>query len=188
MFTAGLPNIFLPITELASLDSRITSDLLSAPSATLSNHPTLSTLLESIRVAFAKKYSIPLSLASPKIVLIGEMPSNGYTTSAGSQILQKDADLLVRSVSSGDFHATIPGTTLGALNIALGYTGSTVNALVSTKEAVRDGIVQIRAAHAAGVADAKVRFEQGQPKSVVMTRTAREIMRGQVLVEERVFH
>lgn len=169
------------------MDSTITEDLLSGPNPTLTNHPTLSSLLERIRTSFAETYSIPLSLSSPKIVLVGSVPSEGYQTSSGIQVQPEEADLLVRAVSSGDFHATVPGTTLGALNVALGHADTTVNSLVSPNKAVQDGIVQVRAAHAAGVADAKVRFEGGKPKSVVMIRTAREIMRGEVLVSERVF-
>jgi 2-methylaconitate cis-trans-isomerase PrpF len=106
-----------------------------------------------------------------------------------------DADLLVRALSSGDFHATIPGTTLGALNLEMGTKGTVIHDLVSsssppssfTGESDNDRVVTVRAAHAAGVAESSVRFEGGKPQSVVMLRTAREIMRGEVLVPERVF-
>ncbi|SCV71213.1 BQ2448_2801 [Microbotryum intermedium] len=185
--SSGLPNIFLPISELPKLDPSISPSLLSAAAHELTSHPTLPTLLERIRTTFAKTYSIALSLASPKITLIGSIPSSNYQTSSNATITPSDADLLVRAISSGDFHATIPGTTLGALNIALGHKGTTVNSLVGEERAREDGVVEVKAAHAAGVAEAKVRFEKGRPSSVVMVRTAREIMRGDVSVPERVF-
>lgn len=37
------------------------------------------------------------------------MEDDGYVTSGGEKIIQEEADLIVRAVSSGDFHATIPG-------------------------------------------------------------------------------
>lgn len=55
----------------------------------------------------------------------------------------------------------------------------------------QEGVVTVRVGHAAGVASSSVRFEpaskgakeRGRPVSVVMMRTAREIMRGEVLVD-----
>ncbi|KDE06613.1 hypothetical protein MVLG_03109 [Microbotryum lychnidis-dioicae p1A1 Lamole] len=187
LVSSGLPNIFLPISQLPQLDPTISPSLLSASATDLTSHSTLSTLLERIRTTYAEMYSIPLSLASPKITLIGHIPTSNYQTSSNMTIKPSDADLLVRAVSSGDFHATIPGTTLGALNIALGHKGTMVHSLVGEERALKDGVVEVKAAHAAGVAEAKVRFEEGRPSSVVMVRTAREIMRGEVLVPERVF-
>lgn len=121
------------------------------------------------------------------------MPDEGYETSTGTTVAKSEADLLVRATSSSDFHATIPGTTLGALNLGLGISGTTIHTLVrggasSVGEAEDGGeVVTIRAGHAAGVTESSVRFVGGKPESVVMMRTAREIMRGSVLVPESVF-
>jgi 2-methylaconitate cis-trans-isomerase PrpF len=48
--------------------------------------------------------------------------------------------------------------------------------------------VTVRAGHKAGVAESTVRFgkESGKAESVVMSRTAREIMCGNVLIPERI--
>lgn len=121
------------------------------------------------------------------------MPETGYETSTGAKVAKSEADLLVRAVSSGDFHATIPGTTLGALNLGLGMSGTTIHSLVRGGMSSVGGteiggeVVTIRAGHAAGVTESSVRFVGGKPESVVMMRTAREIIRGSVLVPESIF-
>lgn len=206
--SSGLPNVFLPVSELqaaAAAGSTALSDLpenlLALPASTLSAHAPLCRLLEEIRTTAANQFSVALSLASPKITLVGTVPPGGYRTTAGETVQRGDADLLVRAISSGDWHATIPGTTLGALNVAAGTPGTVVHDLVDLGPGGGDAstaaansqtppreVVTVRAAHAAGVAESSVRFaEDGTPASVVMVRTAREIMRGEVLVPERVF-
>ncbi|GAA5941667.1 hypothetical protein JCM1841_006921 [Sporobolomyces salmonicolor] len=191
ILTSGLPNLFLPISSLLSLTSvSLPADLLTLPSSTLDAHPTLPALLERIRVACAERYNLPLSLASPKITLVGPVPER-YETSSGTSVAKGDADLLVRAISSGDFHATVPGTTLGAVNIGMGTPGSVIHELVYGPEGeekkVNVEVVTVRAAHAAGVASSSVKFVAGEPQSVVMVRTAREIMRGEVMIPRRVF-
>ncbi|KAL8279871.1 hypothetical protein RQP46_007721 [Phenoliferia psychrophenolica] len=197
ILTSGLPNIFVSIASL-----NLPTALLASSSSTLTSHPTLPSLLEKIRTTAASQFSIPLSLASPKITLIGPLPPSGFTSTAGVVVSPHEADLLVRAVSSGDFHATIPGTTLGALNLGLGIKGTVVHdvargggAVVADNAATSkevDNVVTVRAAHSAGVSTASVRFEgeggERRPTSVVMLRTAREIMRGSVGVPERVFN
>lgn len=119
------------------------------------------------------------------------MPDEGYQTSANVTIAQDEADLLVRAVSSGDFHATIPGTTLSALNLGLGIQGTIIEEIVRGKTGntvVEKDVVTVRAGHAAGVTTSTLRFEGGKPKSVVMFRTAREIFRGEILVPQKVLN
>ena len=78
---------------------------------------------------------------------------------------------------------------MGALNLGLGIPGTVIYELVGGGE---EEVVVVRAGHAAGVASSSVRFVQGEkgrrvPTSVVMMRTAREIMRGEVMVPQRFF-
>jgi 2-methylaconitate cis-trans-isomerase PrpF len=191
--SSGLPNIFLPISSLREAQVEVPDDLLALPASTLSANAQLCHLLENIRTTAAAQFSIPLSLASPKITLVGPIPPSGYKTTAGGTVkADGEADLLVRAISSGDWHATIPGTTLGALNVAAGTRGTVVHELMPARAAAvsaggDDKVVTVRAAHAAGVAESSVRFARdGTPESVVMVRTAREIMRGEVMIPERV--
>ena len=124
------------------------------------------------------------------MTLVGLVPEAGYTTSSGGRISAHEVDLCARAISSGDWHATIPGTSLGALNIAWGTPGTVVSVLAgaSRRKLVED-TVTVRAGHAAGAVSSTVRFEGERncrrPVSVVMVRTAREIMRGQILVDEQ---
>lgn len=131
-------------------------------------------------------------MASPKVCLIGPVPTEGYTTSSLTTVNPGEADLLARTISAGDPHATIPGTTLGALNLALGIEGTVVQSLIGGTKGMEE-VVEVRAGHMAGVASARVRFgrdEEGKriPESVVMWRTAREIMRGEILVNDADLH
>lgn len=196
--SSGLPNVFLPISSLREAGKvaqvEVPNDLLTLPASTLSANAPLCHLLENIRTTAATRFSIPLSLASPKITLVGPIPPSGYKTTAGGTVERDEADVLVRAISSGDWHATIPGTTLGALNVAAGTRGTVVHELLMASRAAPAGdddvdkVVTVRAAHAAGVAESSVRFARdGTPESVVMVRTAREIMRGEVMIPERVF-
>lgn len=193
--TAGLPNVFVPVSSLARLVSLPEDiDVLTLSGSELDSIPHLNSTLARIRTNAALEFGLPLSLASPKITLVGPVPRRGYTTSAGDVVGPDDADLLVRAVSSGDWHATIPGTTLGALNVAAGTRGTVVDDLVrEAGRATEQERVTVRAGHLAGVAESTVRFSPSSstgirtPESVVMMRTAREIMRGNVLIPERVF-
>ncbi|GAA5981795.1 hypothetical protein JCM10908_004611 [Rhodotorula pacifica] len=206
VLSSGLPNVFLPLSSLQEAARTSTSfgipdlpeDLLTLPASTLSANLPLCRILETIRTTAAQQFALPLSLASPKITLVGPVPPQGYTTTGGTMVQREDADLLVRAISSGDWHATIPGTTLGALNVGAGTAGTVIHDLFAQAKGQQqhsssgsgspnNEIVTIRAAHAAGVAESSVRFsaKDGKPESVVMIRTAREIMRGEVLVPQR---
>lgn len=71
------------------------------------------------------------------------------------------------------------------MNIGAGTPGTIVYKLITAK--AQGEVVEVKAAHAAGVATSKVRFVDGRPESVVMMRTGREIMRGNVMIPEKVF-
>ncbi|GAA5907805.1 uncharacterized protein JCM6883_001899 [Sporobolomyces salmoneus] len=191
ILSSGLPNIFVPVSSLLSIPhlSSLPSNLLTLSTSELLSLPDLASTLSTIRTRAALQHNLPLSLASPKITLISSIPSEGYTTSSGSTVKQDEADLLVRAVSSGDWHATIPGTTLGALNIGLGTKCTVIHDTVDPSGGEMGEKVTVRAGHNAGVAESTVRFskETGKPESVVMLRTAREIMSGNVMIPERVF-
>lgn len=197
ILTSGLPNVFLPISSLTSLPAlSLPDNLLELAPAALSAIPSLSSVLERIRTSAARQFSIPLSLASPKITLVGSVPPKGYCATSATHVGPDQADIHVRAISSGDWHATIPGTTLGALNVGAGTPGTVIHDLISSRagagasraaEHGADEVVTVRAGHAAGVAESSVRFVEGRPTSVVMLRTAREIMRGEVMIPERLF-
>lgn len=77
---------------------------------------------------------------------------------------------------------------MGALNLGAGTKGSVVHDLVSSNGQSEVGEkVTVRAGHYGGVAESTVRFKEGKPESVVMMRTARMIMDGNISIPERVF-
>ncbi|GAA5980267.1 hypothetical protein JCM5350_000892 [Sporobolomyces pararoseus] len=189
IISSGLPNIFVPLSSLLSIPHlSLPQNLLTLSVSELLSIPELSSALSTIRIRAAEQHSLPLSLASPKITLISPIPQEGYKTSSGTMVQNSEADLLVRAISSGDWHATIPGTTLGALNLGAGTKGSVVHDLVSSNGQSEVGEkVTVRAGHYGGVAESTVRFKEGKPESVVMMRTARMIMDGNISIPERVF-
>ena len=188
--SSGLPNLFVSLSALPPVLD-LPPDFLTFPSAAFTFHPTLLTFLETLRSTAAAQLGLPLSPASPKVCLVSPLPTSGYASSS-THVAHADADLLARTISAGDPHATIPGTTLGALNLAVGTPGTVVHGLVrqSAEDAAGQGeVVAVRAAHAAGVSGSKVRFSgegtMRRAEGVVMWRTAREVMRGEVLVDDR---
>lgn len=203
ILTSGLPNIFLDPSWLSRLPAfspphpPLPANLLSLATAALSSIPQLPAQLERIRIEAATRYSIPLSLASPKIVLVEPMAEGGYTTSGGDVIAQSEGDFMVRATSSGDWHASIPGSTLAALNFGAGVEGTLIHSLCARSEGVKDDdeLVSINAAHPAGIASSSARFVDAvdatgtrtrKCESVVLMRTAREIMRGEVMAPNSV--
>ena len=156
---AGLPNVFVEPSSLGLSD-----DLLTRSAADLDATPGLHETLERVRVAVAAAHGIECTRPSPKIVLVGRASAD-------------DCDVVVRAISTGDFHRTVPGTTLSALALAGSIEGSVVARLATAAD--RDGLLRVR--HPAGVAEARVRTRDGK-SAILQTRTAREIMRGHVFV------
>jgi 2-methylaconitate cis-trans-isomerase PrpF len=99
--SAGLPNIFITAASL-----QIDPSLLQQSATELDSDLALHARLEKIRQAAAQHAGLKLSAASPKIVLVG--PAADYTTSGGQRVSKKDFDVLVRAISSQNFHRTVP--------------------------------------------------------------------------------
>lgn len=189
--STGLINVFIPISALPTTGDLPPRDqVLSAHPADLDSNVALHTFLERVREAGAAKagFSFATGTAEPKVSLIG--PGDG------------EADVVVRAVSVGNFHrsaldqpyltsqsadvlslrSTVPSTTLSALAVASSHSTS----VVPSASASPDGLMTFKARHPAGIAEATLRLapdsEGGGAVSVVVVRTAREIMRGQVLI------
>jgi 2-methylaconitate cis-trans-isomerase PrpF len=96
--SAGLPNILIAAASL-QVDPTLSA-------MELDNDAQLRDRLERIRIAAAQHAGLNLSAASPKIVVVG--PPVDYTTSGGDRIAREDFDILVRAISSQNFHRTVP--------------------------------------------------------------------------------
>ncbi|PWN89916.1 DUF453-domain-containing protein [Acaromyces ingoldii] len=185
----------LPVIFVSALDLSIPlSDLVQHPAAIDSNRA-LMDRLERIRFQasqltpdLASKFSPP----APKICVVH--PAASYKTTGGQEVTADETDLLARTVSVHQLHRTIPATTLSALAAARCFADSVVSRTVSpalspmTKKATEeagggDDVRAITIGQPAGASSASVQTDEGgQPRAIVMLRTARRIMQGEVLV------
>jgi 2-methylaconitate cis-trans-isomerase PrpF len=176
----GLPVIFVPAARI--LDLCGSPHTLSASPAALDTDSALMCLVENIRVAGAAHAQIPLSSAAPKVCLIGPAETT-------------KADLVIRAVSVGNIHRTVPATTLSALASAVAIPGTIVQSTSRSPTHVHapsvGNVVSLTIAHPAGTATASVKVGNVdgvvQPESIVYTRTARLLFAGNVAVPESVF-
>lgn len=140
----------------------------------------LMALLEDVRSSITQILpAFQISSQGPKVVLLG--PPQHYRSTSSAEIQPPDIDFVARAVSGGVIHRTIMGTTLAALTLASATVGSIPHLLVGGKSGAE--IAHVRVGHPAGVAEGEMRVGKDGGKSyVVITRSAREIMRGAVLV------
>ncbi|KAK0553038.1 hypothetical protein OC846_002654 [Tilletia horrida] len=188
LISTGLPTIFVPLKAVsASLDPSI---LLSHP-AKLDSHPDLHPRLEKIRQATAAQLlKGAISPSAPKICIIAPRQGMSYKTTGGERVDENDMDLLIRPVSVGNFHRTVPATTLSALAAGSAYPQSTISEAIRASpprsSAESDtSISTLTVGHCAGTASASVRVvadngEEPVPEAIIYTRTARRIMHGWV--------
>ena len=117
--------------------------------------------------------------ATPKLVLVA--PAADYLASSGRPVAAADCDLLLRALSMGRFHHALPGTMAVALAAAAAVPGTRVHALRGTATG------RLRGGHPSGLIAARAEAavdERGawQVTKVVLSRTARRLMDGQVFV------
>ncbi|CAO1629226.1 unnamed protein product [Sympodiomycopsis kandeliae] len=202
---AGLPVIFV---DSSSLDVEL-DHLISHP-ASLDADTGLMHRIEELRQVASSLTSYLTSLyfpgsASPKVCLLHErMP---YMTTSGDNIASQDYDCLIRAVSVGQFHRTVPATTLSALGVASAFTGSLVSDVIargqdaSTKTAkpiapwvaasagsdTSAKVSCISVGQPAGISSTYFRIPSGSqsPDAIIMERTARLLMDGEIQFPSR---
>ncbi|KAF8709007.1 PrpF protein, partial [Rhizoctonia solani] len=176
----GLPVIFVNADRLLNIAS--SKHTVESSPVALDADMDLMDLIERIRAAGAIHAKIPLSSAAPKVCLVG--PTD-----------RKDADMMIRAVSVGNIHRTVPATTLSALASAVAIPGTIVQSVSSSPthaHAANIGdVVSLTIAHPAGTASASVKIGNidgvTRPEAIVYTRTARLLFAGSVAVPENVF-
>ncbi|CDU24306.1 uncharacterized protein SPSC_03377 [Sporisorium scitamineum] len=199
IINAGLPTIFISSSSLSPiLDPSLLSTL--SPSDLDANTP-LMTLLDKLRIAAAGLTPFlqeTLSPSAPKICVVHPTPESGYTTTGGQHVQAQEMDVLIRAVSVGNLHRTIPATCLSALAAGRAFPLSTIEQAVQAgthhkQEASKGDIVSIRVGQPAGVSEASVKVNPATqadgakgltrlPESIVYYRTARRIIEGFVHV------
>jgi len=185
LISTGLPTIFVsPQTVSPNLDPSI---LTSHPSK-LDSHPDLHPRLESIRQAVGRQLlGGAISPSAPKICIVAPKAGLSYATTGGERVEEGDMDILVRPVSVGNFHRTVPATTLSALAAGSVYPTSTIAQAMRSSEAAsssQESVRTLTVGHCAGTASASVRIASTPagpvPEAIVYVRTARRIMHGWV--------
>ncbi|KDN53073.1 DUF453-domain-containing protein [Tilletiaria anomala UBC 951] len=187
----GLPVIFVSAASLL-----IPLDLLMAHPAELDAHALTMRLLEAVRREGAKlseKVWTNFSPSAPKVCIVH--PRTVYKSSGGDQVDQRDMDLLVRSISVGNVHRTIPATTLSAVAAASAFVGSVVDEAIAlgrlisaspapasqAKSQGKKDVQSVTVGQPAGLSTASVTLGMaGEPVGIVYMRTANRIMHGWV--------
>ena len=141
--------------------------------------PALSARLEAIRRAAAAAMGIAPDTASvPKVAFVA--PPTAWTTLSGASLSAETTDLSARAISMGRAHRALPLTAALALAAAARIPGTVA------AEAARPGTDgPVCLGHPSGVAEATVDLAAADPPHVArvtVTRTARRLMEGRVLL------
>ncbi|RKR31366.1 PrpF domain-containing protein [Paraburkholderia sp. BL17N1] len=113
---------------------------------------------------------------TPRVAIVS--PPQAYATSAGNRVPASDIDLLVRIMSLGKLHHAMTGTGAVALAVASAVPGTVVSRVTGgPQNAVRFG-------HPSGTtqvgADVFIDESGWKARSIVMSRSARRLMAGEV--------
>ena len=183
----GNPAVFVAATALGSAEAAsILPVALDAASA-------MQGRLEHIRCEAAVRIGVAATAEEaaryhrtvPKVALVGAPVA--YPTTGGGEVAAADVDLLVRLISMGRTHRTLAMTGAMACAAAAVIEGTVVSE-VAGGTAARPESRHVRLGHPAGVLALDVTAEHDagswRVPSLRMDRTAREIMRGAVLVPQ----
>ncbi|MCE2532041.1 MAG: hypothetical protein J4F44_06195 [Acidimicrobiia bacterium] len=192
----GNPAVFVAATALD-----VPAAVAASPAA-LDADEVLQGRLERIRCEAAVRIGVADSLSDagrhhrtvPKVALVGA--PGAYRTTSGTEVAAADVDLLVRLISMGRTHRTLAMTGAMACAAAAAMDGSVVAELAGgsisatppeTGEAAGTAR-RVRLGHPAGILAMEVTAEGAagawRVPSLVVDRTAREIMRGTVQVPQ----
>ncbi len=182
MINSGIPTLFFNSSELGYIGTEL-QDAINNDEAALAR-------FETIRLHGAVKMGLSPDIETaqrsqhtPKIAFVA--PASAFTTSSGTDISQDGIDLHVRALSMGKLHHAMMGTAAVAIGTAAAIPGTLVNlaagggAIESVTFGHPSGTLKVGAS--ASLADAKWQVEK-----VVMSRSARVLMEGNVRVPEPV--
>lgn len=144
--------------------------------------------LEAIRRAAAEAMGLPPDgLSVPKLGLVA--PPMAASTLSGDALTPHDMDITARMISMEQPHRAVPLTGALCLATAAAIEGTLVHEIVSARQA---GVESVAIAHPSGLlslAASVRRVEVGGwfAEHVTVTRTARRLMEGRVMVPEAAF-
>jgi probable AcnD-accessory protein PrpF len=178
LINAGNPAIFMSASLMGLKGTELQQDI--------NSNEELLSRFEKIRahcavvmgLAECAEYATAMRQHTPKIAFLGEAAS--YTSSNGKEVRGEDIDILARILSMGKLHHAMTGTGAVAIAVASAIPGTIVSKLLGgTKSEIRFG-------HPSGTL--KVGAEAAQEetgwavKKAVMSRSARRLMEGSVLL------
>jgi probable AcnD-accessory protein PrpF len=178
MINAGIPTLFLNADELGYTGAEL-QDAINNDGKALAKFETIRAygavkmgLISNIEDAIARQHT-------PKIAFVSA-PQN-YVSSSGKQITCDDIDLNVRALSMGQLHHAMMGTAAVAIGTAAAIPGTLVN--LAAGGVKRDSVTF---GHPSGTlkVGAKAQIKQGQWEvdRVIMSRSARILMEGNIRV------
>jgi len=178
MINAGIPTIFLNAEDIGYQGTELQDDINSDADAlarfeTIRAHGALRMgLITEIEQAATRQHT-------PKVAFVAK--PRDYVSSSGKAIEAKHIDLLVRALSMGKLHHAMMGTAAVAIGTAAAIPGTLVNL------AAGGGDLQaVRFGHPSGTLRVGAQAEningQWTVKKAIMSRSARVLMEGSVLV------
>ncbi|MFV0543719.1 MAG: 2-methylaconitate cis-trans isomerase PrpF [Marinicella pacifica] len=177
---AGIPTIFLNAEAIDYQGTELQGDINGDQDAL--------TMFETIRAHGAVKMGLIQDIAeaadrqhTPKVAFVA--PPKSYTSSSGKSISDDDIDLNVRALSMGLLHHAMMGTAAVAIATASAIPGTLVNLATGGGDRT-----EVRFGHPSGTlkVGAEVSRQDGhwQVDKVIMSRSARVLMSGQVHVPD----
>lgn len=181
LINAGNPTIFVSTSSMGLMGTELQQDI--------NSNQELLTRFEKIRahcavvmgLAESAEFATTNRQHTPKIAFLGEAAN--YTSSDGKAVLEKDIDILARIFSMGKLHHAMTGTGAVAIATAASIPDTIVsNILGDTKSEIRFG-------HPSGtlkVGAKAVEVTTGWiVEKVIMSRSARRLMEGSVLIPSK---
>jgi 2-methylaconitate cis-trans-isomerase PrpF len=173
---SGSPTVFVNALQLGLTGRELHEDF--------ACRPDLPSVIESIRCEAGVRMGIASTLQdigttfphTPRVAIVS--PPQSYTTSAGSRVHASEVDLLVRIMSLGKLHHAMTGTGAVALAVASATPDTVVSRITRAKQ------TGVRFGHPSGTTEVGADvFNDGgrwKARSIVMTRSARRLMSGEV--------
>lgn len=176
--SAGIPTMFLNAADIGYTATELQKDI--------NGDADKLAWFETVRAHGAVKMGLIKDVSeaadrqhTPKIAFVA--PPTGYTTSSGKALKAEEIDLCVRALSMGKLHHAMMGTASVAIATAAAIPGTLVNLAAGGGERS-----SVTFGHASGTlkvgAEAKLVDGEWQATKAVMSRSARRIMQGEVLV------
>jgi probable AcnD-accessory protein PrpF len=179
LINAGNPTIFVDAESLGLRGDEM--------QASINGDAALLARCEALRAEAAVRMGLAASLAeaterrphTPKLAFVA--PPRPYVASSGRRVESSMIDLTARILSMGKLHHAMTGTGAVAIAVAAVIPGTVVNRLTAIR-----GSGEIRFGHPSGVttvgAEAELRDGEWVVARVMISRSARRLMEGHVLV------